>query len=149
MSEPVGDFLRDLLPYLLQRTSHLVTRRFHEALRLKNVSVSRWRMLAWLAEHQPATINELTEHLMLRQPTVTQLVNDAVRAGIVTKSSDGQDKRRQNVSLTPSGVRLAEDLKREAAAAEAHTMASFGADGLDELKRRLRQVIDHFETPGR
>lgn len=145
MTSAPDDFLRELLPYLLQRTSYLVTRRFHESLKLSNVTVSRWRLLAWLSEHKGCSINDLTEQLMLKQPSVTKLVNDAVRDGLVQKLNDGGDRRRQNVSLTESGRKLADSLRRKAQLAEAQTMESYGADALADLKNRLRHMVDHFE----
>lgn len=139
------EFLRDLLPYLLQRASFLVTREFHRTLALNQVPVSRWRLLAWLAEHQPFSIGELTEQLMLKQPTVTKLVNDAERDGLVRKSTDPTDKRRLVISLTPVGRRLALRLMAEARKAEDRTTDNIGQQEITRLKARLKKLIDDFD----
>lgn len=146
-------FLEDLLPYLLQRASFLITREFHRTLALNQVSVSRWRLLAWLSEHQPFSVGELSEQLMLRQPTVTKLVNDAVADGLVRKQVAAQDRRRLEISLTPTGRKLVTRLKREARHAEQATVATYAGlagDGaaeedIAELKARLKRLIERFD----
>ena len=145
--EPQTDagFLRDLLPYLLQRASFLVTREFHRTLALNQVPVSRWRLLAFLAEHQPFSIGELSEQLMLKQPTVTKLVNDAERDGLIRKQIDPGDNRRLNISLAPKGRALVERLMAEARHAEARTIERSGGAEVAELKFRLKELIDRFE----
>ncbi len=85
--------LGELLPYLLQRSSYLITARFHSYMKLNGVSVSRWRMLAWLLENEPYSINDLSRQLLLKQPTVTQLVDKAVRDGLLRKQTDKGDGR--------------------------------------------------------
>lgn len=138
-------FLPDLLPYLLQRASFLVTRRFHSEMRLKGISVSRWRMLAWLSENQPATISDLTDHLMLKQPTVTRLVDQAAVDGLVRKDDDAVDGRRIQVSLTARGRALALKLRNEARAADKHLVDRLGEKRAAALKSDLRQVIGDFD----
>jgi DNA-binding MarR family transcriptional regulator len=119
-------FLQDLLPYLLQRSSYLVTRRFHRTLQLSGVSVSRWRMLVCLFENEPYTVNQLAEQLMLRQPSVTILVDNGVNDGLLKKNSDPADGRRVQVRLSKAGHKLAESLKVEARQAEADFIRSIG-----------------------
>ncbi len=138
--------LPDLLPYLLQRASYLVTRQFHRHLQLNGVSVSRWRMLAWLSENQPYSVNQLAEQLMLRQPTVTKLIDDAVRDGLVKKTVDRTDARRIEVRLRAKGRRLAEDLKERARRAEADFIGSFGRARTDDVKNILRSLIDYAQS---
>lgn len=138
-------FLPDLLPYLLQRASYLVTRRFHSEMRLKGISVSRWRMLGWLSENQPATVSDLTDHLMLKQPTVTRLVDQAARDGLVRKASDAGDGRRTLVSLTDSGQALALKLRDDARAADKHLVDRLGEKRAAAFKRDLRDVIVDFD----
>lgn len=139
--------LRDLLPYLLQRASFLVTRAFHRQLQLSGVSVSRWRMLAWLSEHEPYSVSELAEQLMLRQPTVTRLVRDAVADGLVLKTPDPADARRAQIRLTPGGRRLVASLWRQARAAEAAIIADHGPEHTAAVKDALRRLIDDAEKP--
>lgn len=138
-------FLPDLLPYLLQRASFLVTRRFHSEMRLKGISVSRWRMLGWLSENQPVTVSDLTDHLMLKQPTVTRLVDQAAQDGLVRKDDDAADGRRILVTLTATGRALALKLRDEARAADRLLVDRLGEERAAAFKSDLRQVIGDFD----
>lgn len=138
-------FLPDLLPYLLQRASYLVTREFHRELKLDGVSVSRWRMLAWLSDNEPYSINRLAGQLMLRQPSVTDLVAKAVRDGLVEKSTDPADGRRVQLRLTRKGRNLAETLKDKARIAETNVAETFGPTRTASMKAALRELIDWAE----
>jgi len=138
-------FLPELMPYLLQRASFLVTRRFHSEMRLKGISVSRWRMLGWLSENQPATVSELTDHLMLKQPTVTRLIDQAAQDGLVRKKADALDGRRTLVTLTTTGLALALKLREEARAADRHLVDRLGQERAAAFKCDLRKVIGDFD----
>ena len=139
-------FLPDLMPYLLQRASFLVTRRFHAEMRLKGISVSRWRMLGWLSENQPATISDLTDHLMLKQPTVTRLVDQAAQDALVRKEADTVDARRIRVSLTGKGRALALALREDARAADRLLVDRLGKERAAAFKSDLRKVIGDFDV---
>jgi len=139
-------FLQDLLPYLLQRSSYLVTRRFHRTLQLSGVSVSRWRMLAWLSENEPYTVNQLAEQLMLRQPSVTILVDNAVDDGLLEKHSDPADGRRVRVRLSQAGRKLAESLKGQARQAEEDLIRNIGHTQVQDAKKVLRTLIESAEV---
>jgi DNA-binding MarR family transcriptional regulator len=82
---------------------------------------------------------------MLKQPTVTKLVNDAERDGLVRKSTDPTDKRRLVISLTPVGRRLALRLMAEARKAEDRTTDNIGQQEITRLKARLKKLIDDFD----
>lgn len=136
--------LSELLPYLLQRASFLVTEEFHKNLRLNGVSVSRWRMLAWLSENQPFSINDLSQQLMLKQPSVTTLVDRAVQDGLLRKTTDKNDGRRVLVTLTRRGERLASELKKSALDAERLLEESLGSERSIAVKSELRKLIGSF-----
>lgn len=140
------DILPDLLPYLTQKCSHLVTEEFHRGLKLKRVSRSRWRMLVWLSEHQPYSIKDLTERLMLKQPTVTRLVELAVEDGLVLKTSDAKDGRQAVVTLSPEGEDLARELKDRARIMNQRLVKKIGKRRAQNLATQLRDVIAHFEN---
>jgi MarR family transcriptional regulator, organic hydroperoxide resistance regulator len=138
-------FLNNLLPYLLQRASYVVTQQFHAHLKLNGVGVSRWRLLAWLSDHEGSTISELTNQLMLKQPTVTRLVDNAVRDKLVSKISDERDGRRVFVALTKSGEKLIARLKQDALDAENWINNKYEPEAVTHLKDELREIIAEFD----
>ena len=138
--------LPDLLPYLTQRCSYLVTEEFHKGMKLKDVSRSRWRMLVWLSEHQPYSIKDLTKRLMLKQPTVTRLVDMAVADGLVDKSHDVKDGRQAIVTLTQEGETLTAELQTRARHANDRIIAKLGPRRTQALAAQLKAAIESFEN---
>lgn len=137
--------LPDLLPYLLQRASYLVTNEFHRKLRLDKMHPNRWRMMIWLSENQPYSISELTDRLMLKQPSVTQIVDSAVRDGLVRKAPDTNDARRIMITLTEEGEQLISEVKLRALAARANLDSALGPDLARRLSDCLRETIEQLE----
>ena len=140
-----GNLLPDLLPYLTQRCSYLVTEDFHKGMKLQDISRSRWRMLIWLSEHQPYSIKDLTERLMLKQPTVTRLVDMAVKDGMIDKAFDANDGRQAIVTLTPAGEGLVAELEERARLMNMRLIERLGEQRAQEFARQLKDVIACFE----
>jgi MarR family transcriptional regulator, organic hydroperoxide resistance regulator len=137
--------LNELLPYLLQRASYLVTQQFHETLKLNEISVGRWRMMAWLSENEPCSITDLTKELMLKQPSVTRMVEAARKDGLVDTRQDEEDRRRVHVTLSPEGRRLIDELRTSARASDQIMVDSLGKSRSGQIKKTLHQIIDHYE----
>ena len=102
-------------------------------------------MLAWLSENEPYTVNQLAEQLMLRQPSVTTLVDNGVNDGLLEKTSDPADGRRVQVRLSKAGHKLAESLKGQARQAEVDIIESIGQTQVQEAKNVLRKLIECAE----
>ena len=90
-------------------------------------------------------ITELTEELMLKQPSITRLVEAARQDGIVQTVKDRGDRRRMNVSLTRAGTDLIEELKKSALGADQNVIESLGSEQADDIKKNLQQIIQHYE----
>ncbi|MDA4848573.1 MarR family winged helix-turn-helix transcriptional regulator [Hoeflea poritis] len=114
-------------------------------MKLQNISRSRWRMLVWLSEHQPYSIKDLTKRLMLKQPTVTRLVDMAVDDGLIDKSNDARDGRQAVVTLTPAGEALVAELEGRARTMNDRLIERLGRKRASEFARQLRDVIACFE----
>ena len=76
---------------------------------------------------EPATIGRLVERLALTQSTVTELVQRAEEAGLVTRRPSPDDGRVAHLSLTPVGAtRLARERSRSSGPTRAHARALNG-----------------------
>lgn len=82
------------------------------------------------------TVSDVAEHLQLRRHSVVGLVNRAVTAGLLTRSSDPADQRLVRLRLTKLGERR---------------LAQLSALHLEELRRlapRLRGVWQGLDVTG-
>jgi DNA-binding MarR family transcriptional regulator len=73
------------------------------------ISVQQYQMLQVIAampEGQGASISYLAERMILRHNSAVELVDRAVRAGMVRRESDDEDLRRSIVKLMPEAEKV-------------------------------------------
>jgi DNA-binding MarR family transcriptional regulator len=56
------------------------------------------------------TISDLAEWLQLRHNSTVELIDRAVEAGLLTRQTDGEDRRRQRLELTERGAEVLDSL---------------------------------------
>jgi DNA-binding MarR family transcriptional regulator len=80
--------------------------------RARGLSPSQHQLLLAIRGHRgsPPTIADMAEALQQRHHSTSELVARAVAAGLVTRTADPADRRRQYLTLTPQGKTLLEAL---------------------------------------
>src|SRR5438067_1501949 len=78
----------------------------------------------------PPSIGDVAEHLLVRHHSVVELVDRAVRAGLVERREDEEDQRVVRLRLTAMG---------------AERLASLSATHLEELSRMRRQFASLWD----
>jgi len=68
------------------------------------------QVIAAMPEGQGASISYLAERMILRHNSAVELVDRAVRAGMVRRESDDEDLRRSIVKLMPEGEKVIQQL---------------------------------------
>jgi DNA-binding MarR family transcriptional regulator len=123
--------LRQLAEFRFQLRKFL---RFSEtASDAAGISVQQYQLLQVIAaipDGQGASISYLADRMILRHNSAVELVDRAVRAGMVRRESDEEDLRRSLVLLTPQGTALLERLVTE---------------HLVELDARGHEIVDALE----
>jgi DNA-binding MarR family transcriptional regulator len=140
-SEP-HQFTDDYLPYLLARASLLVSQQFHRQLAEAGLRVPEWRVLAILSDREEASVGQLAEMTLLKQPTLTRVVTKMEELGWVRRYGEREDRRVTRVSITPLGQRVVSDLLRRAKAHEAQVLQGYSAGEVEAMKAGLRELID-------
>ena len=147
LGPPRGEagFLDDHLAYLLARASLLIAQPFHRQLLRAGLSVPIWRVLACLADRNSLTVTDLADLSLLKQPTLTKVLDRMERQDLVRRTVDEDDRRRVLVRLTMAGRKQAETLLLQARGAERNILSILDSTRLAGLKQDLRLVIDRME----
>ena len=140
-------FVDDYLPALLAQAHFLISREFHEVVRARGFTVSEWRVLASLAGSGPVPIGQLAQLVVMKQPTVTRVLDRQEARGEVRRLAHKTDRRVTLVSITPKGTRLVSQLIRLARDHEQKVLEPFGLDRAAELKATLKQMIASHQLP--
>jgi DNA-binding MarR family transcriptional regulator len=143
MSAANGDrFVDGYLAALLAQASQLISSEFHEVVRRHGLSVSEWRVLASLEGSDGIPIGRLAQLALLKQPTMTRMLDRMEARGQVARFAHGGDRRVTLVRITPAGQRTVSRLIVLARDHEAKVMEPFGGRRADELKATLRRIIE-------
>ena len=142
-------FVDGYLAALLAQASHLISSEFHEVVRTHGLSVSEWRVLASLAGSKPISIGQLAQIAVLKQPTLTRLLDRMAARGQVERLDHDGDRRVTLVRITGAGQRTVSRLIALAREHEQRILEPFGLARAEELKATLRRIIElHRDSPG-
>ena len=139
--------------------------RIHRLARLLKVHLSRWTqerlgvtqeqwfILFRLHERDGRTPSEMADEVLHDYPNITRLIDGLVKKGYVERRPNPDDRRKQNIFLTPVGkaqlagalkevTEVREDIYRDITAAEIEQMLLTMAKIERNAKRRLGMPTD-------
>lgn len=88
-----------LMPQLVARAKRLP---IPDALRGMDLAPRHLALLAYLQYDGPLTVSELADRLEVAPTTVSLMVGDLSRGGILTRHEDDTDRRRRIVAIAPA-----------------------------------------------
>lgn len=139
------DFLLSGSPlYWLARASGRYRLDMDLALKPIGMDVPRWRVLAILSEHEPASVSELCEHAVIRLSTMTRIVQRLVDSGLVTTHQREADGRVTEVRLTDAGREAAVQVHKQASRIFRQGFEGFSAKEVTTLNAMLKRLFDNF-----
>jgi DNA-binding MarR family transcriptional regulator len=132
------------LGFQVRRCHRAFERVLNEQLAGHRVSAGFWGFLRALWQENGATQKRLSQLNNVTEPTAVTTLNGMAKAGLIHRERNADDRRKQNVYLTPDGERLKADLLPIASRINA-----IAADGIDpeELRitlRVLRQMSENL-----
>lgn len=134
-------FVDAYLPALLAQAHERVASEFHAVAAEHGLAPSEWRVLATLASGEPTSIGRLARIVVMKQPTLTRVLDRMEATGHVQRVPHEGDRRITLVSITPRGEALTGKLVPLARQHEARVLAPFGARRASALKDSLLELI--------
>lgn len=136
-----GPFVDGYLPALLAQASHLISGEFHRIVTGRGFTVSEWRVLASLAGAEPMSIGSLARLVVMKQPTLTRVLDRMQARGHVRRIAHDSDRRVTLIAITPAGDKLVASLIELAKEHEHRVLEPFGIARSNELKNTLKKMI--------
>ena len=128
------------LPMALLRTREAVMRLFRPGLRSRGVTEQQWRILRALAHRGPMEVTELAEETFLLAPSLSRILPDLAKRGLIGRRQVDTDLRRSVVSLQTDGLRLIGEHAPYSEQMYARISRRFGPEKLAELLRLLHEM---------
>ncbi len=120
-------------------TYDAITRFANEAMRHHDLSPAARQALATIEGAGGAlSQTEITARLLTKPPSITSLIDTLEGRGLVTRSRDPRDRRRQVVTITADGAAMVRAFEPEAIALQAAVMRDLG----EADRRRLIKALE-------
>ena len=136
---------RHSLPMELLKAREAAMARFRPLLKEWGFTEQQWRVIRVLVDSGPIDAGKLASRSLLLAPSLTRILRYLENEGIVRRSVDGGDQRRQIVSLTASGRKRFEEAAPDSEAAYAQIESDFGRERLELLYGLLADFYTSME----
>ena len=137
--------LDSYLPYLLNRAGARIATAFNEEMRRLGTTLQAWRVLAALHERDGRRMGDLSLTTTIEVSTLTRLVDNMEKKGLVVRRRDAADTRAVLLRVTPAGRRLTRRILPIAERYEAVALKGFGAAEANSLKAALRRLYANMD----
>ena len=132
-----GRFVDGYLSALLARASIAVSTEFNVDMGQRGIPMLQWRILGSLSDNPGLSLSDVAELTLIKQPTLTRLVQRMEKRGLIRKAIDPDDRRHVRLSLTARGRGEVKDLIRIAMERQKRVLHGLDAEGLMAALRHL------------
>jgi DNA-binding MarR family transcriptional regulator len=132
-----GRFVDTYLSALLARASIAVSTEFNADMGRRRMPILQWRILASLSDSPGLSLSDVAELTLIKQPTLTRLVQRLEQRGLLRKVVDEKDRRLVRLSLTARGRDEVKDLVRIALERQKRILHGLDAEALVAALRHL------------
>lgn len=109
------------------------------------VTQSQVAVLATLARHGDSTIGQIAEHEHVQPPSASRVVSNLEQQGLVERRTDGADRRRVLIALSPAGEEYVAEVRRAGTSWLGSRLAGLDEDELRVLADAL-PVLERILT---
>ncbi|MBQ2700458.1 MAG: MarR family transcriptional regulator [Clostridia bacterium] len=133
--DQVATNLFNALPIFRKRLVHMdvIQREYH-------IPLSHVQVLAMLNDNGSMSVSEISRRLGIAKPNITPLVDRLIKAGLVERCRDENDRRVVNVSICPPGMEKLAAIRGTMLQEVTHWAEGFTAAELKELNASLNSI---------
>src|SRR6266536_1417595 len=148
---PTGDAtpsrVLEMPTWLISRVYAYSHRLVAEGFAAAGVRGYHYRLLAALEEFGPASQASLGRRTSIDRSDVVAALNELAGRGLIRRSPDPDDRRRNVITITPAGTEHLRLLEGVLAGVQDQLLAPLSATERTQLTRLLTRVLEHHATP--
>jgi DNA-binding MarR family transcriptional regulator len=137
--------LNRYLPYLLNRAGARIATAFNDEMRGLGTSLQAWRVLAALRERDGRRMGDLSATTSIEVSTLTRLVDNMEKEGLVARRRDASDTRAVLVHVASAGKQMTRRILPIAERYEKVALKGFGTAEAETLKAALRRLYANMD----
>lgn len=129
---------------LLQRSAQRLSRQLLAARGPRGLSLSKLGALGLLHRRGAHTATALATYLRIQPQSLTRMIADLERRGLIARRSDAEDRRQIQIAITEKGRKLLVADVRERQARLAHVIAASLSPAEQTMLKVATQLIDRL-----
>lgn len=143
MTMPGRDFdLQDFLPYLLNQAAEATSLGFQATYRARyGLTRTQWRVMANLGRFGAMTARDICRLSHIEKTKVSRAVAAMEVEGLLLRTTSPEDRRAENLSLTPRGRAVFTEIGQHAQDFDANLRARLGPEISARIDAILREII--------
>lgn len=129
------------LGYWLRFVSNQVSHAFSRKVATRNVSVTEWVILRELFDGESVVPSVLADRMGMTRGGISKLADRLVTKGLVTRTTDDEDRRYQALALTAQGRALVPALARMADENDEEFFGDLSAADRRKIETAMRDIV--------
>lgn len=147
-ADPAPTRVTRLPSWLLTQTAAHAHRLVGEGLGAAGARGYHYRLLATLAEYGPASQADLGRRSGIHFSDIVTALNELAAGGLIDRSPDPADRRRNIITITPAGRDRLRLLDQAVARVQEELLAPLSPGERDQLVRLLTRLLAHHTGRG-
>jgi MarR family transcriptional regulator, lower aerobic nicotinate degradation pathway regulator len=129
--------------WLISRAFARSSRLLAEAFEAVDARGYHYRLLAALEEFGPCSQADLSRRTSIDRSDVVATLNELADRGLLERSPDPEDRRRNIITITPAGIDRLRTLERLVLGVQDRLLAPLSATDRKRFVRLLTSVVEH------
>jgi homoprotocatechuate degradation regulator HpaR len=129
----------------LLKAREAVMKNFIPHLRAHDLTPQQWRVLRALNDNEVLELSEVSRRCYLLMPSLSRIVQNLEKRGLISRSTSAEDQRRSLVELTAIGEALVAEMTPESEARYQQITEAFGYGKLELLSELLDELVVKLE----
>lgn len=130
------------LPMALARAREKIMEPIRDMLARSGITEQQWRVLRVLSENGALDASKLADKTCLLLPSLTRIVQTMLIKGLVTRTTDENDRRRQLIAITEKGQAIIDENLQDATAISRRYVSTLGEKRYEQLLDSLQALED-------
>ncbi|MDF1694521.1 MAG: MarR family transcriptional regulator [Saprospiraceae bacterium] len=133
--------------FLLERTTRIAKLSFTKAFKKLNVDITpeQWIVLDKLDLKGEMSQKEIGNESFKNAPTISRIIDNLVRKGYVSRTSEESDRRKTAISLTQEGEKVIQLCRQEVDALRDLSWNNLSDQDYEDFNRIIDQIFLNFE----
>ena len=121
---------------------HWITDQVSKELKEFGITEPQYNVLRTLKEAngKPATVQDILEKMVQRSSNVTRIVDKLIAKGLVDRKECPSNRRKVDITLTPSGFKFLKKLDKKVEALHQPLMKNLSGEELSTLKKLIQKL---------